>query len=187
MKILDADATILTDPEGNEAVRDIVQFVQYEDFEQVGIRQLAQAVLGEVPDQFVDYMVMKDSINTVGKNLYKGKRTLNEIIAGAQKAEKLEVDETPSFLKRSKTIMPGSRLASNAGSKEPTPSRQQRVQIINAELDAEITSGLKKMEHTKTLKQEKGASTKIPKLDISPNKADNRLNQVTDESEPFAL
>ena len=27
MKILDADATILTDPEGNEAVRDIVQFV----------------------------------------------------------------------------------------------------------------------------------------------------------------
>ena len=27
MKVLDADATILTDPEGNEAVRDIVQFV----------------------------------------------------------------------------------------------------------------------------------------------------------------
>ena len=27
MKVLDADATILTDPEGNEAVRDVVQFV----------------------------------------------------------------------------------------------------------------------------------------------------------------
>ena len=50
MKILDADATILADHEGKEAVRDIVQFVQYEDFEEIGIRELASAVLGEVPD-----------------------------------------------------------------------------------------------------------------------------------------
>ena len=50
MKILDADATILADHEGREAVRDIVQFVQYEDFEEIGIRELASAVLGEVPD-----------------------------------------------------------------------------------------------------------------------------------------
>jgi len=41
MKILDADATVLEDPEGKQAVRDIVQFVQYEDFEEIGIRELA--------------------------------------------------------------------------------------------------------------------------------------------------
>jgi len=41
MKILDADATVLEDPEGKTAVRDIVQFVQYEDFEEIGIRELA--------------------------------------------------------------------------------------------------------------------------------------------------
>ena len=51
---------------------------------------MAAAVLGEVPDQFVDYMVMKDSINTVGKGLYKGKKSIHEIMAGAKKAEKLE-------------------------------------------------------------------------------------------------
>ena len=84
MKVLDADATILTDPEDNKAVRDVVQFVQYEDFEEIGIRELAQAVLGEVPDQFVDYMVMLESIGTkVGEKLYKGKRSISEIIAGA--------------------------------------------------------------------------------------------------------
>ena len=33
---------------------------------------------------------MKDAINTVGKGLYRGKRSLHEILAGAQRAEKLE-------------------------------------------------------------------------------------------------
>lgn len=61
MEVLDADATVLTDDDGNEAIRDIVQLVKYNDFKDLGMRELALEVLGEVPDSFVDYMVMKDN------------------------------------------------------------------------------------------------------------------------------
>ncbi len=36
MEILDADGEILTDENGNEAIRDIVQLVQYGDFKDLG-------------------------------------------------------------------------------------------------------------------------------------------------------
>ena len=61
MEILDADGEVLKDSDGNEAQRDIVQLVQYGDFKDLGQRELALEVLGELPDQFVDYMVMKDN------------------------------------------------------------------------------------------------------------------------------
>ena len=61
MEILDADGEVLTDPEGNEAIRDIVQLVQYAEFADLGQRELALEVLGELPDQFVDYMVMSEN------------------------------------------------------------------------------------------------------------------------------
>ena len=61
MEILDADGEILTDENGNEAIRDIVQLVQYGDFKDLGQRELALEVLGELPDQFVDYMVMLEN------------------------------------------------------------------------------------------------------------------------------
>lgn len=61
MEILDADGEILKDREGKEAIRDIVQLVQYGDFADLGQRELALEVLGELPDQFVDYMVMKEN------------------------------------------------------------------------------------------------------------------------------
>ena len=60
MQILDADGAILTDADGNESLRDIVQLVQYKNFKDLGQRELALEVLGEIPDQFVDYMVMKE-------------------------------------------------------------------------------------------------------------------------------
>ena len=71
MQVLDADAEVLTDPEGNKAVRDIVQLVEYENFRELGMRELALEVLGEVPDQFVDYTVMMDS-ETENKKMYQG-------------------------------------------------------------------------------------------------------------------
>lgn len=71
MQVLDADAEVLTDPEGNQAVRDIVQLVEYENFRELGMRELALEVLGEVPDQFVDYTVMMDS-ETENKKMYQG-------------------------------------------------------------------------------------------------------------------
>jgi len=37
----------------------VVQLVKYNDFKDLGMRELALEVLGEVPDQFVDYNVMK--------------------------------------------------------------------------------------------------------------------------------
>lgn len=59
MEELDADSSVLTDKDGNEAIRDVVQLVKYNDFKDLGMRELALEVLGEVPDQFVDYNVMK--------------------------------------------------------------------------------------------------------------------------------
>lgn len=50
MEVLDADATVLRDKEGNAAARDIVQLVQYNGFKDLGMRELALEVLGEVPD-----------------------------------------------------------------------------------------------------------------------------------------
>ena len=58
MEKLDADEEVLRDEQGRAAVRDIVQLVKYNDFKDLGMRELALEVLGEVPDQFVDYMVM---------------------------------------------------------------------------------------------------------------------------------
>lgn len=61
MEILDADGEVLKDTQGNKAIRDIVQLVQYGDFADLGQRELALEVLGELPDQFVDYQVMKEN------------------------------------------------------------------------------------------------------------------------------
>lgn len=74
MQVLDADAEVLTDPEGRKAVRDIVQLVEYEEFRELGMRELALEVLGEVPDQFVDYTVMMDS-EVERKRMYQGNGT----------------------------------------------------------------------------------------------------------------
>jgi len=50
MQILDADGAILKDSDGNESLRDIVQLVQYKHFKDLGQRELALEVLGEIPD-----------------------------------------------------------------------------------------------------------------------------------------
>lgn len=71
MEELDADDEVLKDADGKAACRDIVQLVSYEAFKELGMRELALEVLGEVPDQFVEYMVMKEE-NT-NPHLYKGK------------------------------------------------------------------------------------------------------------------
>jgi hypothetical protein len=56
MEILDADNIVLVDNEGRKAIRDIVQLVKYTDFKHLSMRELALEVLGEIPDQFIDYM-----------------------------------------------------------------------------------------------------------------------------------
>lgn len=60
MEELDADEVVLKDASGKEALRDIVQLVKYEDFKDLGMRELAFEVLGEVPDQFIDYQVLRE-------------------------------------------------------------------------------------------------------------------------------
>ena len=50
MEVLDADGEVLKNQQGVEATRDIVQLVQYSDFKDLGERELAHAVLGELPD-----------------------------------------------------------------------------------------------------------------------------------------
>ena len=54
---LDSDDTILRDSHGRAALGDIVQFVKFSDFAYKGSDLLAEEVLQEVPDQFVQYMM----------------------------------------------------------------------------------------------------------------------------------
>ena len=55
MRFLDSDGTKLKDRHGNEAVRDIVQFVPFRDFAARGPVALAQETLAELPNQIADY------------------------------------------------------------------------------------------------------------------------------------
>ena len=48
-----------------------MQLVEYEEFRELGMRELALEVLGEVPDQFVDYTVMMES-EVEKKRMYQG-------------------------------------------------------------------------------------------------------------------
>jgi hypothetical protein len=50
MEVLDADDMILTDSKGRTAARDVIQLVKYNDFKNMGMRELALQVLDELPD-----------------------------------------------------------------------------------------------------------------------------------------
>ncbi|KAG8228245.1 hypothetical protein J437_LFUL012217 [Ladona fulva] len=62
MEILDSDGTPLTASDGQQAIRDIVQFVPLRNFLHPGVDhhlamvKLAKEVLAEVPTQFLSYM-----------------------------------------------------------------------------------------------------------------------------------
>jgi hypothetical protein len=56
---LDGDDQILRNSRGVAARRDIVQFVEFNEFKNKDISLLAEEVLREVPDQFVGYMLSK--------------------------------------------------------------------------------------------------------------------------------
>ena len=61
MEKLDGDEVRIRNSSGEPAVRDIVQFVKFNDFKEGGdFGKLAEEVLKEVPDQFVEYMVQKN-------------------------------------------------------------------------------------------------------------------------------
>ena len=51
MEALDSDSRLLKDYNGNEATRDIVQFVKFNDFSSASKTTLEEEVLKEVPNQ----------------------------------------------------------------------------------------------------------------------------------------
>ncbi|XP_030907589.2 copine-2 isoform X3 [Melopsittacus undulatus] len=55
MEFLDGDSRVLRSHTGEEAVRDIVQFVPFRDFRNAPKETLAKAVLAELPQQVVQY------------------------------------------------------------------------------------------------------------------------------------
>lgn len=55
---LDGDEVILTNSKGQRTIRDIVQFVKFNDFSHGGIELLAEEVLREVPEQVISYFTM---------------------------------------------------------------------------------------------------------------------------------
>ena len=57
---LDGDEAILRNSMGKPALRDIVQFVEFNNYKNGDISLLAEEVLKEVPDQMVGYMMMKN-------------------------------------------------------------------------------------------------------------------------------
>lgn len=57
MRELDSDGTVLRAMNGQSAVRDLVQFVKFQDYPNV--EKLAEEVLREIPRQVVDYMMFK--------------------------------------------------------------------------------------------------------------------------------
>ncbi|XP_028288405.1 copine-3-like isoform X2 [Parambassis ranga] len=55
MEILDGDNGLLRSPTGETAMRDIVQFVPFRQFQNAGTVALAQSVLAELPDQVASF------------------------------------------------------------------------------------------------------------------------------------
>lgn len=92
MEVLDADADTLKDKDDREAVRDIVQLVKYTDFKDLGMRELALEVLGEVPDQFVDYMTMMEQSPEV---LFGGNEEVDKAL-NFEDAGDNKIDEAPN-------------------------------------------------------------------------------------------
>ena len=60
MITLDADSNILMDRNKRAACRDITQFVKFNDLSEMAQVEVNSVMMAEVPDQFVDYMVMKN-------------------------------------------------------------------------------------------------------------------------------
>ncbi len=56
---LDSDDQLLRNSRGQSAARDIVQFVEFNEFKNGDLGLLAEEVLQEVPDQIVGYMLSK--------------------------------------------------------------------------------------------------------------------------------
>ena len=57
---LDGDDTVIRNYKGQPALRDIVQFVKFEDYKNAGLSALAEEVLKEVPEQVVSYLSMNE-------------------------------------------------------------------------------------------------------------------------------
>ncbi|XP_071753059.1 copine-3-like isoform X2 [Centroberyx gerrardi] len=55
MEFLDGDDGLLRSPSGEAAMRDIVQFVPFRQFQNAGTAALAQSVLAELPDQVASF------------------------------------------------------------------------------------------------------------------------------------
>ena len=60
MEELDSDSQILRDSSGRSALRDIVQFVKFNDVKDKGLQGIAEEVLKEVPEQVIEYLVMNN-------------------------------------------------------------------------------------------------------------------------------
>ncbi|KAM8891248.1 copine-2 isoform 2-T8 [Spinachia spinachia] len=65
MEFLDGDASVLRSNTGEEAVRDIVQFVPFRDFRNAPKETLAKSVLAELPQQVVQYFKQRNLPPTI--------------------------------------------------------------------------------------------------------------------------
>lgn len=62
MNVLDSDGAVLQDQSGRRAVRDIVQFVPFNDFKGKHYAELAKHTLAEIPGQILGFMRSRNII-----------------------------------------------------------------------------------------------------------------------------
>ncbi|VDM17936.1 unnamed protein product [Hydatigera taeniaeformis] len=118
MEELDGDEIRLTS-RGRRADRDIVQFVPFDDFVNLTSvmdtkRQLARAVLAEIPDQLISYM---RSRGYKPKNLGRKQSQMSRFSKTATNSSKIETDSSNSY-RRSDYC----NLQSSSPSAPPHPS-----------------------------------------------------------------
>uniref|UniRef100_A0A3Q4GR82 Copine C-terminal domain-containing protein n=1 Tax=Neolamprologus brichardi TaxID=32507 RepID=A0A3Q4GR82_NEOBR len=86
MEFLDGDASVLRSSTGEEAVRDIVQFVPFRDFRNAPKETLAKSVLAELPQQVTQYFKQR---NLPAHTRYKSLTKPLLFVSGKQNRTKL--------------------------------------------------------------------------------------------------
>ena len=105
---------------------------------------------------------MKDSIDNAGSKLYKGKKSINEILSGASKSQKLVAEPRAAAFKRSSTMMPSKMKSEAVSAKKQLPHMKSNVnqsKMKELEIDAEIESALNRLDLMKAADREKFADS----------------------------
>ena len=84
---------------------------------------------------------MKDAIESIGHKLYKGKKSLAEIVSGAKKQSKLISEPKMAQMRRAMTIAVG-----GSNRQSPPTSKTKKEPNLANDIDREIEDALQKLD-----------------------------------------